>query len=63
MEDTGMEESLDAGSIPASSIRKGIKAEGFGPFSYDWNQGIERRGRGAYATREGPGGSFSPSGA
>ena len=53
MEDTGMEESLDAGSIPASSIRKGIKAEGFGPFSYDWNQGIERRGRGAYATREG----------
>ena len=58
MEDTGMEESLDAGSIPASSIKKQSTLLALAVFFMsEGNRTARPRSR---ATREGPGGSFEP---
>ena len=56
MEDTGMEESLDAGSIPASSIQRQLPNGGC--FCVDeGNRTARPRNE---VTRERPGGSFEP---
>lgn len=57
MEDTGMEESLDAGSIPASSIKKAA----IHGCSFYGLAGIERQGRGAERREKDPVGPSSRS--